>query len=57
MGLYGSGMHDFILMEAELGIRVAMAQDSEDCGFGPFWDELARQELGEASRQMAAATV
>lgn len=30
-GLYGNGMHDFILMEAELGFRVAAAQDDEDC--------------------------
>ena len=38
MGLYGSGMHDFILMELELGNRVAMAQDDEDCGYGILLD-------------------
>ena len=32
-GLYGSGMHDFILLEAQLGARVAHAQDSEDVGW------------------------
>lgn len=32
-GLYGSGMHDFILDEMELGTRVAMALDSEACGW------------------------
>lgn len=30
-GLYGRGMHGFILDEAMLGTRVAMAQDAEDC--------------------------
>lgn len=29
-GLYGKGMHDFVLMEAELGTRVAHAQAYED---------------------------
>lgn len=29
-GLYSKGMHDFILMEAEVGFRVAACQDSED---------------------------
>lgn len=38
IGLYGPGMHDFILMEMELGTRVAMAQDSEDCGWSALMD-------------------
>jgi hypothetical protein len=37
-GLFGSGMHDFILMDLELGERVAMWQDDEDCGFGALFD-------------------
>lgn len=41
-GLFSSGMHDFILRDLELGERVAMAQDAEDCGFGPF----ERREVG-----------
>jgi hypothetical protein len=35
---YGSGMHDFILRELEVGTRVAMAEDDEACGFGPLFD-------------------
>lgn len=37
-GLYGSGMHDFIVTEMELGTRVAMAQDSENCGWSALMD-------------------
>lgn len=37
-GLYGAGMHDFILRELEVGTRVAMAEDNEACGFGPLFD-------------------
>lgn len=29
--VYGPGMHDAVLMELELGYRVALAQDTEDC--------------------------
>ena len=38
IGLYGSGMHDFIIRELEVGFRVASAEDSEACGFGPLLD-------------------
>lgn len=38
LGLYGSGMHDFVLREAEMGARVASAEDDEASGFGPLWD-------------------
>lgn len=37
-GVYGPGMHGFVLMELELGTRVAMAQDAEDNGFGALFD-------------------
>lgn len=37
-GLYGKGMHDFVLTEMEMGTRVAMAQDDEDCGYGAIFD-------------------
>lgn len=37
-GLYGNGMHDFILRECEIGFRVAAAEESEMCGFGPLFD-------------------
>lgn len=32
-GLYGSGMHDFVLLEAEIGTRAALCADMEACGF------------------------
>lgn len=38
MGIYGNGMHDFVMHEAEVGYRVAAAQDSEDCGWSALWD-------------------
>lgn len=38
MGLYGNGMHDFVMSELEVGRRVAMAQDSEDCGWSALMD-------------------
>jgi hypothetical protein len=31
-------MHDFILRECEVGFRVAAAEDSEACGWGPLMD-------------------
>lgn len=55
MGLYGNGMHFFILMEMELGTRVAMAQDSEDCGWSALWDlsyELYLNGQGAAGTAM-----
>lgn len=30
-GLYSSGMHDFVLREAEVGTRVALAEDEDAC--------------------------
>lgn len=38
IALYGNGMHDFVLTEAELGTRAAIALDNEACGFGPLFD-------------------
>lgn len=35
--LYGSGMHDFIMDEIELGTRVAVALDDEECYGGMAW--------------------
>lgn len=50
VGLYSHGMHDFVLTEAELGTRVAMALDNEACGFGALFDLSYEQYLrGEAS--------
>lgn len=37
-GLYGNGMHDFVMRELEVGWRVAAAEDDEACGFGPLFD-------------------
>ncbi len=33
IGIYGHGMHDFILREVEIGTRAAMFEDSERCGW------------------------
>lgn len=30
-GLHSSGMHDFVLREAEVGTRVALAEDEDAC--------------------------
>lgn len=49
LGLYGNGMHDFVLMEAEIGARAAMAQDSEDCGWSAL-DDLSFAEYMEWRR-------
>lgn len=38
MGLYSSGMHDFILREAEIGTRATMAEDDEACGWSALLD-------------------
>lgn len=35
-GLYGAGMHDFVLREAEVGYRVAMAEDEDAYMGGDF---------------------
>jgi hypothetical protein len=37
--LYGRGMHDFVMTEIELGKRVVLAQDMEDCGFSALDSE------------------
>lgn len=41
LGLYGSGMHDFILDELELGTRVAMGLDSENNAKMGVWVDLS----------------
>jgi hypothetical protein len=50
MGLYGNGMHDFILDEAVLGTRVAMAQDSEDAEGGAYGAYLMLTMPGPCER-------
>ena len=47
VGLYSSGMHDFVLREQEVGTRVAMAEDDEACGFGPLFDAQYMEYLRE----------
>ncbi len=32
-GLYGPGMHDYIIREIEIGPRAALCEDMEACGF------------------------
>jgi hypothetical protein len=49
IGLYGNGMHDFILRECEIGFRAAALEDAERCDpmdwlhelqYGEYLDEL-----------------
>ena len=49
IGLYGKGMHDFILMEAEVGTRTAMFQDAEDCDgamMAYFFGTMTEEDFG-----------
>ena len=39
--VYGPGMHDIVMRELEVGLRVALAEDDEACGFGPLFDASA----------------
>jgi hypothetical protein len=48
-GLHHNGMHDWILLEAEMGTRVAHAQDNEDTGFGALFDLSYEQWCREDS--------
>ncbi len=38
MGLYSNRMHDWIMLELEVGTRAAHYQDSEDCGWSALLD-------------------
>ena len=38
-GLYGSGMHEYVLDEIELGPRAAACADAEACGYSPLSPE------------------
>lgn len=51
-GVFGSGMHDFIMVDLELGERVAMCQDDEDCGFGALFDLSYEMYLKEEERNV-----
>lgn len=62
LGLHHNGMHDFVLMEAELGTRVAMFQDSEDSGWSALHDEsylqyCAREWYEEENAKLLYVTV
>lgn len=37
-GLYGAGMHDYVIREIELGSRAAMCEDAEACGDNALFD-------------------
>jgi hypothetical protein len=39
IGLYGSGMHEYVLDEIELGPRAAACADDEACGYSPLVPE------------------
>ena len=45
VGLYSTGMHDFVLRECEVGYRVAVAEDSEECGYGPLLDAMFVEDM------------
>ena len=61
LGLYGSTMHEFILIELELGTRVAKAQDAEDCRMGVWVDisylEWARKQDADEQMRLYWASV
>ena len=38
-GLYGSGMHEYVLDEIELGRRAAACADAEACGDSPLFPD------------------
>lgn len=48
-GLYGIGMHDFVIRELEIGSRAAAYEDSEACGWSALLDlsyaEYCRTEV------------
>jgi hypothetical protein len=52
VGLYSSGMHEFVVREFEIGHRAACYEDSERCGYTAL-DDLAfmiyldEHELGD----------
>lgn len=50
-GIYGPGMHDFVLRELEIGFRAAVYEDMEAAGFSALDDvalieSMKQQELG-----------
>jgi hypothetical protein len=47
-GLYGNGMHDFVLAESELGTRVAQCQAAEDADPLTWWVDWLYAEECEA---------
>ena len=52
-GLYSSGMHDFVLRDAEVGTRVALAEDEDACmgaDFRLYVAELAEHDRAEGGR-------
>lgn len=46
-GVYGHGMHDYIIDELEIGARAAMFLDSENnCGWSALWDLMYEMDEG-----------
>jgi hypothetical protein len=56
-GLYSSAMHDFVMRELEVGFRVAAAEDSEACGFGPLLDLQYMEYIRYQNEQIRIALV
>lgn len=55
-GLFGHGMHDFVLRELEVGERAALAEDDEACGFGPLLDASYAEYLRTCRERMLPGT-
>ncbi len=60
--LRGNAMHDYVLLEVEMGTRVAACQDAEDVGMGALLDEsflwyCAKEAYEEATAELRRHTV
>lgn len=55
MGLYGNGMHDFVLRELEIGRRAASCEDSERGGWSALddlsYDQYVERVVAEQARE------
>lgn len=52
-GLRGSGMHDWVVRELEVGRRVADAEDDEACGMGPLLDAHFVEYMARCAKKEA----
>lgn len=52
MGIYGSGMHGFVMRELEIGYRAASYEDNERCGSSAIDDVLFMMYVREQEAKM-----